>query len=259
LSKRFSRFYQRNFDQKEEDFETIKLLAKAQESLDDHFADVFSDTLKNLETLGYPGIENPKILIKSVLNADSILTKDTQIQYDMSVGSGDLPFSLPDKYNGLGFKNLIFMLVELMDFRAEWIATSKERPLLHLVFVEEPEAHLHAQLQKVFIDKIRSALGENQEGFFEQHKITTHSSHILYNSTFSPIRYFKRFGQARIQATEVLDLSQFTNDGISQDIIFNFLSLCFYNTCENPWAVKMLAESRIIVKDNFHNINDPKY
>lgn len=220
LSNRFSQFYQRNLDKKEDDFETIKMLAKAQDGLDEHFADVFSETLENLESLGYPGIENPKIIIKSILSADSILSKDTHIQYDLSSEENSTPLSLPDKYNGLGFKNLIFMFVELLDFQADWVASEGIRPLLHLVFIEEPEAHLHAQLQKVFIDKIRAAIGTGQLGFFEQHVITTHSSHILYNSDFKPIRYFRRKGKSHQQATDVLDLSQFKNDGAANDISF---------------------------------------
>ena len=211
LSKRFSRFYQRNLDQKEDDFETIKMLAKAQDGLDDHFSEVFSETLAKLETLGYPGVENPKILIKSILNADRILSQNTHIQYDLSDKSG-LPFSLPDRYNGLGFKNLIFMLVELLDFQAEILALEENRPLLHLIFIEEPEAHLHAQIQKVFIDKIRIAVGADTLTLSQQHVVTTHSSHILYNSGFKPIRYFRRKDKAHNQATDVLDLSKFSKD-----------------------------------------------
>jgi predicted ATP-dependent endonuclease of OLD family len=220
LSKRFSKFYQRNLDQKEDDFDTVKMLAEAQEGLDDHFANVFADTLSKLEALGYPGIENPHIVIKSVLSADSVLSKDTHIQYDLGGGTSAEPFSLPDKYNGLGFKNLIFMLVELLDFQADWIATKDNRPLLHLIFIEEPEAHLHAQLQKVFIDKIRVATGADDEGLFEQYVVTTHSSHILYNSGFQPVRYFRRKGKSHDQATDILDLSKYSNDENPDDIAF---------------------------------------
>ena len=211
LSKRFSRFYQRNLDQKEDDFETIKMLAKAQDGLDDHFSEVFSETLAKLETLGDPGVVHPKLLIKSILNTDRILSHNTHIQYDLSDKSG-LPFSLPDRYNGLGFKNLIFMLVELLDFQAEILALEENRPLLHLIFIEEPEAHLHAQIQKVFIDKIRIAVGADTLTLSQQHVVTTHSSHILYNSGFKPIRYFRRKDKAHNQATDVLDLSKFSKD-----------------------------------------------
>jgi len=219
LSKRFSRFYQRNLDQKEDDYETIKMLAKAQDGLDEHFSEVFADTLGKLESLGYPGVENPKILIKSVLNADRILTQNTQIQYDLREKSNQSPFALPDRYNGLGFKNLIFMLVELLDFQAELLAIEINRPLLHLIFIEELEAHLHAQLQKVFIDKIRIAIGADKLGLSEQHVITTHSSHILYNSGFKPIRYFRRKDKAHNQATDILDLSKFST-GENEDVAF---------------------------------------
>ena len=46
---------------------------------------------------------------------------------------------LPDAYNGLGFKNLIYMVVEILDLHARWVADKEQRAPLHLVFIEEPE------------------------------------------------------------------------------------------------------------------------
>ncbi len=208
LSKRFSRFYRRNLEQKKDDYEAIRSLTKAKDSLDTHLNDVFETMLRSLENLGYPGTDNPEIDIRSSLNADSIMGHSTRIHYKIN---GEC--ALPDKYNGLGFKNLIFMFVELLDFRKAWETLEVNRPLLHILFIEEPEAHLHAQLQKVFIEKIKKTLGEPDDGFFEQFVITTHSSHILYDSGFAPIRYFKRTGSNIKQASKVLDLSQFKGDG----------------------------------------------
>jgi len=57
----------------------------------------------------------------------------------------------------------------------------ENRPLLHLLFIEEPEAHLHAQLQQVFIRRVLSLVAEEAPSAFRsQLVVTTHSPHILY-------------------------------------------------------------------------------
>jgi predicted ATP-dependent endonuclease of OLD family len=85
------------------------------------------------------------------------------------------------------------------------------RPPLHLIFVEEPEAHLHAQLQQVFIRNVLELLNIEEDGsiFGSQMVITTHSPHILYERGFKPIRYFRRKKVGNEQLTEVLNLSAF--------------------------------------------------
>ncbi len=109
-------------------------------------------------------------------------------------GAEDPP-TLPDRYSGLGFKNLIFMVVELLDLHAQWMAIEDNRPPIHLIFIEEPEAHLHAQLQQAFIRKVMDILalkGEDRVHYTSQVVVTTHSTHILYERGFRPIRYFRR-------------------------------------------------------------------
>lgn len=115
--------------------------------------------------------------------------------------------SLPDQYNGLGFKNLIYMVVELLDLHAQWRQIDQNRPPLHVVIIEEPEAHMHAQLQQVFIREILKLLPKDGDGEYyrSQFIITTHSPHVLYERGFKPIRYFRRSGHK----TEVLNLSVF--------------------------------------------------
>jgi predicted ATP-dependent endonuclease of OLD family len=75
--------------------------------------------------------------------------------------------SLSEKYNGLGYKNLISMVFTMMSFRDQWMRVSKaglRKPEedvfvepLHLILIEEPEAHLHAQVQQVFIKSLFGA------------------------------------------------------------------------------------------------------
>ena len=60
------------------------------------------------------------------------------------------------------------MYFQLIHFRESWINVNKkdqtkEVEPIHLVLIEEPEAHLHAQAQQVFIAKAYSALTNNEE------------------------------------------------------------------------------------------------
>lgn len=209
LSKRLSRFYKQNLNQRQDDHIALNALFESQQALNTHLDGVFKPTLDRLAKLGYPGINNPRLKIMSALNPAHVMSQDARVHY--LIGDGDDTATLPDNYNGLGFKNLIYMIVEILDAQARW-ATMENRPPLHLLFVEEPEAHLHAQLQQVFIRNALELLnidGDNEGIFGSQMVVTTHSPHILYERGFKPIRYFRRRKTNNEQLTEVLNLSSF--------------------------------------------------
>ena len=211
LSKRLSKFYKRSLDHRVEDHSALRALFDSETGLNEHLANVFKDTLSRLSKLGYPGLYNPRLEIKSALNPATIMSsQDARVHYVL--GDGAEALRLPDTYNGLGFKNLIYMVVEILDLHARWVADKEHRALLHLIFIEEPEAHLHAQLQQVFIRNVLDLMKSGEEegsAFQSQTVVTTHSPHILYERGFQPIRYFRRQNIADEQTTEVLNLSAF--------------------------------------------------
>lgn len=209
LSKRLSRFYKRNLNQRQEDHIALKALFDSEQSLNIHLDGVFKPMLDRLSMLGYPGINNPRLKIMSALDPAHVMSQDARVHYQ--IGEGDQIGTLPDSYNGLGFKNLIYMVVEILDAQARWL-TMENRPPLHLIFVEEPEAHLHAQLQQVFIRNVIELLnieGDDESIFGSQMVITSHSPHILYERGFKPIRYFRRKKIGNEQLTDVINLSAF--------------------------------------------------
>lgn len=90
---------------------------------------------------------------------------------------------------------------------------------LHVVFVEEPEAHLHAQVQQVFIKKaykvLRSHTALEGSTFNTQLIVSTHSSHIGHELDFSCLRYFRRepaTKKGEIPTATVINLSQTFGD-----------------------------------------------
>jgi predicted ATP-dependent endonuclease of OLD family len=223
LSHVLSRFYGRNLEQKGEDIEALRALAASEVSLNEHLERVFEPTLKSLSKLGYPGLSNPRMMIRSALDPAKIMNgRDGAIvHYALGADDGNPdPPTLPDHYNGLGFKNLIFMVVELLDLHAQWLAIVDNRPSVHLIFIEEPEAHLHAQLQQAFILKVMGILAlkdEDRTHCTSQVVVTTHSTHILYERGFRPIRYFRRSRVQNVPTSDVLNLSVFY-DSTAPDI-----------------------------------------
>ncbi|NWO02085.1 MAG: ATP-dependent endonuclease [Idiomarinaceae bacterium] len=253
LSRHLSRYYQRNLERRGEDHYALRVLAESEALLNQHLEQVFTSTLQRLSQLGYPGLNNPRLMIKSALNPATVMNSQdgTHVHYALD----DDGLTLPDKYNGLGFKNLIYMVVELLDLHAQWHATDEKRPPLHLVFVEEPEAHLHAQLQQVFVNKVLEILASEDEvpdGFHTQLILTTHSPHILYERGFQPIRYFRREGAGIEQSSKIRNLSTFyqTTENPSRDFLERYLRLTHCDI--------FFADGAVLVEGNVERLVMPQ-
>lgn len=214
LTKRIGRIYARGANERGNHPEALRALMDAEQLFNKHLKEIFEPFLAQVGQMGYPGVANPRLLIKSTLNPMVVLTAadGAQVHYALTEVGGDGGLTLPDRYNGLGYKNLIYMVIELFDLHSRWIGIEDNRPLLHLIFIEEPEAHLHMQLQQVFIRKVLDIVrveGEAAEYAKSQVVVTTHSSHILYERGFVPVRYFRRSGNGVAQQSEVLNLSRY--------------------------------------------------
>lgn len=213
------------------DLEALQAMEDAKASFDEKLSSSFNPSLKELENLNYPGFGgNPSIKISSKINAIDGLNHASAVQFELfkSIdGNGDFPLSLPEKYNGLGYQNLISMVFKLIRFRDEWMQVGKkmtstpdenedaEFQPLHLVLVEEPEAHLHAQVQQVFIKKAYEVLRTNDlllkhKHFKTQLIVSTHSNHIAHEISFTSLRYFKRqrAEKEKVPTSTVVNLSK---------------------------------------------------
>lgn len=207
------------------DIEALQAIELAQGTFNEKLHMGFKKALNELENLGYPGFSNPKISISTKIEPMDGLNHDSAVQFDLLDGNNDLQLKLPEQYNGLGYQNLISMIFKLMRFRDEWMRVGKIAkkttsdhddfliPPLHIVLVEEPEAHLHIQVQQVFIRHAYKVLcnHENineQNSFTTQLIVSTHSGHIAHEMPFSCLRYFRRIPSSNIVPTStVVNLS----------------------------------------------------
>jgi predicted ATP-dependent endonuclease of OLD family len=239
LSSQLRAYYDRHLNPEESpdstDIDALQAIENAQDSFDKKLKEGFNDALRELEGLGYPGFSDPRITISSKIRPMDSLNHKSSVQYELMSEDSKTkhPLRLPEQYNGLGYQNLISMVFRLMRFRDKWMqvgkvgkkTTTKGTDLyiepLHLVLVEEPEAHLHVQVQQVFIRKAHEILcnHENlktQSCFVTQLVVSTHSGHIAHEMNFACLRYFRRkpaSSDNEVPTSTVVNLSEVFGKG----------------------------------------------
>ena len=113
--------------------------------------------------------------------------------------------NIPENQFGLGYSNLMMIIAQLIDY-IEKYPESSFNSKVNLISIEEPETHMHPQMQELFIQYINDAvnilLEAKDKHVNSQLIITTHSSHIVNSKiqaggTFNNIIYItERLGRS---------------------------------------------------------------
>lgn len=236
LSEQLRAYYKKHIDPSTmpdaSDVEALEAIHKAQKEFDKKLSSGFKNRFEELEGLGYPGVADPRLEISTKIKPVDGLNHASALKYVVSSyeeSSATVAVTLPEYYNGLGYQNLISMVFKLMSFRDDWMQvgkvgrkllslTSEDKSIapLHLVLVEEPEVHLHVQVQQVFIRKAYEILRshdelKNNKSLSTQLIVSTHSSHIAHECDFSNLRYFRRrpaLNKKEVPISTVINLSE---------------------------------------------------
>lgn len=181
LSNAIWKFYQEKKKKNTEDLNSDDLFKEAIENikdkLDDTYADYFSDLIKVLNEEIINDDKDKKLNIVSDFDIETLLKKNSKVKYFFD------DIALSESSNGLGYSNLLYIYIQIEAFKFD-INTKKS--LFNIVFLEEPESHLHPQMQSVFLSKINKIFNDSDIYSI----ISTHSSYILQSSDINNINYF---------------------------------------------------------------------
>jgi len=117
-----------------------------------------------------------QVFLSSNLSFEQLLNQLVRYQYK----ENDL--YIPENQFGLGYRNLMRIIGELIDY-VEQYPDGDKHSRLNLICIEEPEVFMHPQMQELFINHINEAintlLGSSAKKLNSQLIISTHSAHIL--------------------------------------------------------------------------------
>lgn len=143
---------------------------------------------------------------------------------------------IPEDQFGLGYINLLNIIGEIIHF-VDSYEDKSHFSRIHLLFIEEPEAFMHPQMQEFFIKRIDNAVkkaleianaaSQDTKILQCQVAITTHSSHIVNSkihssNTFNNINYLTSINKST-KAINLTDEAVVSSDDSDANKKLNFI------------------------------------
>ena len=216
------------------------IVEKANNDVQKQSDEILSSVVNNSIGFGYPNIEELKLGVTTQLSIDDQIKNQTKLSYI----SGTANESLPSSHNGLGYKNLIKMEFLLAAFAKD----IKKRGVacVPLLFIEEPESHMHPQMQTAFAAYLEKFLS-NLSTVKIQTFLTSHSAHIANTMEFAKVRYAQK-STAGVIYKNLNTFAQANPDNV--DFIRKYLTL---TKCDLFFADKAIfvegASERLLLPD----------
>lgn len=136
-------------------------------------------------------------------DVEEFIRRITRAKYDVE------GLLLNEESQGLGFSNLIYLHMRLEEFYK-----SIDKNKVNVFFIEEPESHMHPQMQNVFVRFLKNYyIDKKLQGL-----ITTHSNEIARVVGLDSLRVIRQTEKSK---SELFDLSKFRTS-IKEKKIENF-------------------------------------
>lgn len=213
---------------------------------------LFQSVIEKVKKFGGVKLDDSTIAIESTLQDKELLEGNTTVMYVHN------DTTLPEHHNGLGYMNLISMIFEIEILIQEFKKKKDEKPSdINLLFIEEPEAHTHPQMQYVFIKNIKNLLNEGikrEDGDNRklQTIITTHSSHIVSESDFDDIKYLKKETENSVISKNLTELKiQYAENPKYYEFLRQYLTL--------SRAEILFADKAILIEGDTERILFPTF
>ena len=205
LSSAFERFYKEVAEDTELRQSLDERIDDMQSTLSTAYTDFFEDALEQIQYFtSVTSAGSLTLKVESELNTSRMINSTTRVKYTDNTSSQ----TYPESHNGLGYSRLTYTILQILAFKERWKRSRQLTPI-NILFIEEPEAHLHPQMQEVFIRLVTKLLNTGSQLI-----ITTHSSHVLSERKLKSLRYFKRI-DTRVTCN---DISKWADELRERDI-----------------------------------------
>jgi len=230
-----------------EDAEQILIDSKIKEKIKDASLNNLSEFLKEVrQTTGDTIITLSTEISFEEKNVERLLNDGLQVTYD-ALGEQTL-----DEFSqGLGYNNLVKMHLIVQEYLQEIEKRESLKNKINLLLIEEPEAHLHPQMQRAFIKYLYQKLESIKDKKGIQLLITTHSREIVNVTPLEQIIVFKNknFKTVSNNLNNIENLDHFLYKINISDLVFADKAILYEGDTE-----RMYLEAIISNEEKYKNL-----
>ncbi|PSM51530.1 ATP-dependent OLD family endonuclease [Campylobacter blaseri] len=173
---------------------------------------------------------------------------ESQLKDDIELLSRFLTIIPSNKHDidslGLGHLNMLYVALKLVEFEV-----NRNRELVNIMVIEEPEAHIHTHIQKTLFSNLKVSKD------FTQILMTTHSTHLSEISEINKVNILKTYGDFSEVMQPSFELNQFGKNILnSKDVT---ITQCLERYLDAKRSVLLFSKGVILVEGDGEEILIP--